>query len=176
MIKAAKRAVMAILGNADVTDDELMTAFTGAEALINSRPLTYQSADPEDDIPLTPNHLLHRQIGGRFAPEVAEEVAYSPKKRWRRVQELIRHFWYRWLREWIPSLSPRRKWFNEQKNIKIGDVVLLISTDSIRAHWPLGRVIEVYPGKDGQVRSAKLQIGENQYVRPLVKLCPLELD
>ena len=97
MIKAAKRAVMAILGNADVTDDELMTAFTGAEALINSRPLTYQSADPEDDIPLTPNHLLHGQIGGRFAPEVAEEVAYSPKKRWRRVQELIRHFWYRWL-------------------------------------------------------------------------------
>ena len=38
MIKAAKQAVIAILGNSDVTDDELMTAFTGAEALINSRP------------------------------------------------------------------------------------------------------------------------------------------
>ena len=46
MIKAAKRAVMAILGNADVTDDELMTAFTGTEALINSRTLTYQSDGP----------------------------------------------------------------------------------------------------------------------------------
>ena len=76
-----------------------MTAFTGAEALVNSRPLTYQSADPEDDIPLTPNHLLHGQIGGRFAPEVAEELAYNPKKCWRRVQELIRHFWHQWLRE-----------------------------------------------------------------------------
>ena len=43
MIKAAKRAVMAILGNADVTDDELITAFTGAEAFINSRPLTYHA-------------------------------------------------------------------------------------------------------------------------------------
>ena len=60
MIKAAKRAVMTILGNADVTDQELMTAFTGAEALINSRPLTYQSADPEDDIPLTPNQVCSR--------------------------------------------------------------------------------------------------------------------
>ena len=109
MIKAAKRAVMAILGNADVTDEELMTAFTGAEALINSRPLTYQSADPEDDVPLTPNHLIHGQIGGKFAPEVPDEVACNPKKRWRQVQELIRHFWHRWLREWIPSLSPRRK-------------------------------------------------------------------
>ena len=41
MIKAAKRAIITILGNADVTDEELMTAFTGAESLINSRPLTY---------------------------------------------------------------------------------------------------------------------------------------
>ena len=100
----------------------------------------------------------------------------SPKKRWRRVQELIRHFWHWWLQEWIPCLIPRRKWLNEQKNIKIGDIVLLISTDSTQAHWPLGRVIEVYPGKDGQVCSVKLKVGEKQYVRPLVKLCPLELD
>ena len=56
MIKAAKRAIFAILGSADVNDEELLTAFTGAEALINSRPLTYQSANPSDDVPLTPNH------------------------------------------------------------------------------------------------------------------------
>ena len=47
MIKGAKRAVYAILGNTDVTDEELMMAFSGAEALLNSRPLTYQSANPE---------------------------------------------------------------------------------------------------------------------------------
>ena len=45
MIKAAKRAVRTILGNADVTDEELMTALTGVDALLNSRPLTYQSAN-----------------------------------------------------------------------------------------------------------------------------------
>ena len=33
MIKAAKRAIAVILGNADITDEELMTAFTGAEAV-----------------------------------------------------------------------------------------------------------------------------------------------
>jgi hypothetical protein len=49
----------AILGNADITDEELLTTFTGTEALINSRPLTYQSANPNDDIPLTSNHFLH---------------------------------------------------------------------------------------------------------------------
>ena len=45
MIKAAKQAVRAMLGNADVTDEELMTALTGVDALLNSRPLTYQSAN-----------------------------------------------------------------------------------------------------------------------------------
>ena len=40
---------MAILGNADIIGEELMTVFTGAEALIDSRPLTCQSANPEGD-------------------------------------------------------------------------------------------------------------------------------
>ena len=54
MIKAAKRAIHATLGNADITDEELTTAFTGAEALLNST----ESANPEDDVPLTPNHFF----------------------------------------------------------------------------------------------------------------------
>ena len=120
MIKAAKPAVNAVLGNADVTDEELTTAFTGAEALLNSRPLTYQSANPEDDIPLTPNHFLIGKIGGQFAPESVDETNYSLKKRWRRVQELVRHFWHRWLREWIPSLSNRRKCLKEERDLGIG--------------------------------------------------------
>ena len=53
-----------------------MTVFTCAEALVNSRSLTYQSVSPQDDIPLTSNHLLHEQIGGTFAPETTTEVAY----------------------------------------------------------------------------------------------------
>ena len=56
------------------------TSFCGAEALINSRPLTYQSANVRDNVPLTPNHFLHGQMGGQFAPEVVDEVGYDPKR------------------------------------------------------------------------------------------------
>jgi len=73
MIKAAKKAIYGILGTADINDEELITAFTGAEALINSRPLTYQTTNPDDDGPLTPSHFLHGQIGGQFAPEKMTE-------------------------------------------------------------------------------------------------------
>ena len=123
MIKSAKRAIIAILSNADVKDEELMTAICGAEALINSRPLTYQSADIKDNVPLKSNHFLHGQMGGEFSPEVIDEVGYDPKRCWRRVQELVRHFWHRWHREWIPSLSPRQKWFKMKKDIQPGDIV-----------------------------------------------------
>jgi len=81
MIKAAKRAISAILQNADINDEELLTAFTGAELLINSRPLTYQTANPNDTAPLTPNHFFIGQIGGQFVPEVDVETSYNPQKR-----------------------------------------------------------------------------------------------
>ena len=109
MIKAAKRAIFAILGSSAVTDEELMTAFVGAEALINSRPLTTQSTDLRDEFPLTPNHFLFGQSGGLFAPESVDTTSFNHRKRWRRVQELVKHFWRRWIREWLPQLSSRRK-------------------------------------------------------------------
>ena len=174
MIKSAKRAIKAILSHADVTDEELLSAFVGAEGLINSRPLTYQSADPNDNVPLTPNHLLLGQLGGIFAPDSPVEICCNPRKRWRRVQELIRHFWSRWLKEWVPALNRYVKWTDEHKNLKPGDIVLVLSPDTPRANWPLGRIVRVHPGRDGHVRVATVQIGNAEIKRPIVRLCPLE--
>ena len=74
MIKAAKKAIHAVLGEANVTDEELMTAFIGAESLLNSRPITYQTANPCDQTLLTPNHFLYGQAGGTFAPDSVDET------------------------------------------------------------------------------------------------------
>ena len=176
MVQAAKRAMNAILGKAGINDEELLTAITGAEALLNSRPLTYQSASPADDAPLTPNHFLHGQIGGQFAPTSVDDTEFHPRKRWRRVQELLHHFWKRWIQEWIPGLNARKKWFKSQRDVQIGDVMIVISPDTPRGNWPLGRVLDVYPGKDGHVRVAKLQVGSGTLTRPVTKLFPLELE
>ena len=48
MIKSAKRAIYAVLKDADINDEELET-FIGVESLMNSRPLTTVSDDPNDD-------------------------------------------------------------------------------------------------------------------------------
>ena len=133
MIKAAKRAIRAVLSNADINDEELMTAFVGVEALLNLRPLTYQTANSKDTTPLTPNHFFHGQVGGLSAPESVDEIGFNPRNRWRWVQELISHFWRRWLKEWLPSLNTREKWTETQRDLKVGDVVLSISPDFSRA-------------------------------------------
>ena len=174
MIKAAKKAIYAILNSADITDEELLSAVVGAEGLINSRPLTYQSSSPTDLTPLTPNHFLHGQLGGRFAPDSVDTEPFNPRKRWRRVQELVRHFWHRWLHEWIPSLSVRKKWRREQVCQRVGDVVIVMSPDTPRGKWPLGRIVRVFPGKDSKVRVVDVQVGKTVLRRPIVKLCPLE--
>ena len=83
MVKAAKKAIKNILGNVDISDEELMTAFVGAEGLINSRPLTYQLSHPADDVPLTPNHFLYGQLGGTFALNSVDETQFNLKNRWR---------------------------------------------------------------------------------------------
>ncbi|XP_012565594.1 uncharacterized protein LOC105849708 [Hydra vulgaris] len=174
MIKAAKRAIYSQLGNADITDEELITAFPGAEGLINSRPLTYQSSDPKDCTPLTPNHFLFGQLGGKFAADAVDTTSFKPKRRWRRVQELIKLFWHRWMKEWLPMLGPQKKWNIVMGDLSIGDLVLVLSENTSRGNWPLGRVTEVFPGNDGLVRVANVQVGKVILERPITKLCPLE--
>lgn len=58
-IKTAQRAIYEVIGSADLTDEELMTAFAGADALINIRSVTDQSANPNDFVSLTPDHIVH---------------------------------------------------------------------------------------------------------------------
>ena len=74
LVKAAKKAIYAVVG--DVTDEELITVSTWVESLLNSRQLTYQSSDSRDDVPLTPSHFLHGQMGGQFAPESVDTTTF----------------------------------------------------------------------------------------------------
>jgi hypothetical protein len=175
LIKSAKKAIRAILGDADVNDEELHTAICRAERLMNSRPLTYVSSDHNDLSPLTPNHFLTGQLGGPFAPEALDETeAYNPKKRWHRVQQLLKMFWKRWRKEFLPRINVREKWFHPRRNLKNGDVVMMIEPNASRGEWPLGRVLEVYPGDDGLVRVVRVKSGNKEYVRPIHRICPLE--
>jgi len=83
-------------------------------------------------------------------------------------------YWKRFLHEFLSSLNYRSKWNKPTRNFKIGDIILLKTEYTPRAHWPLAKVIEVYPGKDGYIRSVKIKLADTTLVRPVNKLCLLE--
>ena len=73
-----------------------------------------------------------------MAPESVDYTQFNPKKRWRSVQELIRQTWHRWMREYLKTLGSRSKWYEQQENVKKGDVVLVIDPNVARRNWKLG--------------------------------------
>ena len=175
LVRSAKVAIKAVLGNQTVSDEVLSTVLTEVEFLLNGRPLTHVSMDPKDPEPITPNHFIH---GGRLLnipPGVFEKDEITGRKRWRASQAMVNEIWKRWLREYVPDLIERRKWLRPQRNIGVDDLVLIVDQNIPRGHWPLGKVIKVVPGTDDVVRSAIVKTKTGEFTRPVSKLCLLEV-
>ena len=175
IVKSAKRALKRTLEAAHLTDEELMTAFCRAEALLNSRPLTAVSSDPKDSPPLTPAAFLLGHTDVDVSPEDADGPE-NTRRRWRRLQQLNTEFWRRWIREYLPSLQGRQKWTEKTRNLRVGETVLIADPSVPRGSWPLARVTKTFPGQDGLVRVVEVNTLKGVYKRPVTKIVRLELD
>ena len=147
------------------------------EGILNSRPLTYCSSDPNDKHVLTPNHFLYGQMamGGQLTPMVIDNLAFNPRNRWRFAQDLISKCWKRLMKEYLSALNTQNKWVKEKRNIVPNAVVVLVDPGIPRGHWPLGRIQEGFPGPDGKVRVVRVRTGGKDYVRPITKLYLLDI-
>ena len=106
------------------------------------------------------------------APPKKAEVSLS--ERFRYQQRLQSHFWSRWLREHLPSLTVRQKWTKEEIPLKQSDVVLISEDNIPRGKWKLGKIVDNFPGKDGRIRTVRVQNKKRMINRPLQKLHLLE--
>ena len=70
-------------------------------------------------------------------------------------------------------LQSRTKWQRQKPNLQPEDIFILKYDKGISCHWPLARVIEGQPGKDGLVRVATVKTASGTYKRPVVKLALL---
>ncbi|UYV69015.1 KLHL10 [Cordylochernes scorpioides] len=80
----------------------------------------------------------------------------------------------RFHKEYLAMLVQKRN-ETEGRRFLPGEVVLIGRDDQKRIFWPLGRILELYPGKDGRERVARVRTATGEFVRPLKRLFPLEL-
>ena len=157
-----------------VSDEMLQTLMSEVQGTLNSQPLTPVSSDPKDLEPLTPNHLILLRANPNLPPGVFNKEDVYSRRRWRQVQHMSDIFWKRWLKEYLPTLQERAKWTKPRRCLVMGDLVLIADENVPRGKWPLGRVIVVFHGNDGYVRSARVQTSSTILTRPVTKLCFLE--
>ena len=178
LIRSVRNTMKAVLGHphALVTRETLRTVFAEAVGILNSRPLCPSSDDPTDCDPITPSHLhvLQQRQGMSLPPGDFQEEDIHSRKQWRRGQLLSNHFWNRWLHEYLPLLQERKKWILKLRNLAVNDLVLVVMEKLPRGHWLLGRVLKVFPGSDGLVRTAEIKTKNSTILRPISKLCLLE--
>ena len=191
MIGLTKKCLRKIIGRAKFSFDELLTAVTEIEFVLNSRPISYVSSSDLDE-PLTPFHLLvgrrlstlpdhicYRRAAEEFTTESSTVIL---NKRLRYLHSILDKFWSRWKTEYILNLQERytkQKQDSESRKIGVDDIVIVHGEDTPRSFWKIGRVKELIVGRDKEVRGAVIQVLSGDRLsllrRPIQLLIPLEV-
>ena len=194
LVQSTKRCLRKMVGQASLTYDELLTAVTEIESIINSRPLSYVSAGDTEE-PLTPSHLL---IGRRVlnlpdhlghlcdpGDEDFDIDSTQLTRRMKHLSNLLNHFWKRWRNEYLAELRESHRHLLKKSHgktrVSVGDVVIVHEEGLPRGFWKLGRIQALILGRDGKPRGAVVGIaGKNRCFtslnRPLQLLYPLEIN
>lgn len=176
-VKSFKHHFYRVIGEKLFTYEQLITYTTEIEAILNSRPLTPLSSDPNDFQALTPGHFL---IGDSLLSTPEQDLTTTRINRlsdWQHIQYMKQHFWQRWSKEYLNLLNTRPKWQqNQTSKIEVGKLVLLKEENSRPLRWPLGRIVETFPGKDGIVRVINAETNSGVYKRCIKSVAPLPID
>lgn len=174
-VKSVKYHIKRVVGNQLLTYEEMTTFLTQVEAVLNSRPLCPLTDDPDDLQALTPAHFL---IGSSLSivPEPSLEFEkFTHLSRWQLTRQMLESFWSHWSNEYLQRYLSIYKWNREFPSLQEGFFVLVIDERYPPSKWPLGRVINTYPGKDGKVRVVTVRTQISILKRPIAKLCPLPI-
>ena len=166
LFQSAKRTLLIILGSKRLSFDVFETIMFEVKAIPNSRPSTNIADQPEKEEPHTPNQFLIQSPCGSMPPGNFGNQQPASFRNWKHVQQLMNNVWRRLIKEYLPILLKRLKWTdNYQPPLKVDDVVWVLKKLRPRRICPLGRVVETSPGRDDEVRVAKVKTAYGSFVR-----------
>ena len=173
LVQDVKRLLRSVTNQQALDDEALQTVFCEAEAILNDRPITTSSGDPNDIEALTPNHLLQLKGKPILPPGLFKKDDLYARRRWRQVQYIADLFWKRWTTEYLPQLQERQKWNKVHRNFTVGDIVLVVEESAPRGAWPIGRITDTMADSKGCVRRVRVKTQTNELEKPITKICLL---
>nr|CAI5833897.1 unnamed protein product [Callosobruchus analis] len=175
-VKSVKTHLRRVVGDQTMTYEELYTLLSQIEALLNSRPLTPLSMDPNDLSALTPGHFLTMEpLNSPFPEPDVSHLHMARLNRWQLIQKMHNDFWKRWHAEYLHTLQQRCKWDKSIPETEEGTLVLITNELKPPLQWQLARIIRLHPGHDKVARVATVKTVNGTMQRPIAKLCPLPL-
>ena len=91
-----------------------------------------------------------------------------------RAQSYADAIWSRWLRKNVPLQNKRVTWHTQSDlALMTGNLIWVVEPDSPRGYYTLARIIRLYYGHDGCLRSALVKTATRELTRMTVKLAPV---
>ena len=109
-VKSIKRLLRRQMGRIVLNFEELATILAQIEQILNSRPLTPLSTDPNDVQFLTPGRFLVSSPLTALPSSNELDTEVPGLQRWRLIQLLLQRLWKRWTRENLLTNQIRTKW------------------------------------------------------------------
>lgn len=147
-VKSVKLHLTRVIGKASLTYEEMYTLLVQIEGILNSRPITPLSDDPNDLTYLTPSHFLTGEVTTSVAEPNLSQLKTNTLSRWQHIQYIREHFWRRWKREYLNQLQRRNRWqLNRNTGLVPGSLVIIREDNCAPSYWSMGRILETFPEK-----------------------------
>ncbi len=175
-MKSLKHHLRRVLGSYTLFFYDFQTLLVRIESVLNSRPICPLSSCPNDLSPLTPAHFVLGRAGTAIPEGTVLNLKENYLSQFQLVQKVYEQFWSRWQREYVSELQTRQKWTRNTGTLEVGQLVIIKDNNLPPMRWRMGRVLELFYGKDGVSRVAMVKTAEGVVSRALVKLCPLPVE
>lgn len=184
LVRSVKTCLKKVLGRASLNFEEMCTVLTEVEATLNSRPLTFVHNEVDEPQPLTPAHFLVGKRLTSLPPKSFPADTHHPTankkditRRWKYRQRLINNFWNTWRKDYMLELKSAHHCDSLKSTpLKVGDIVLIGQDNLPRQVWKLGKIEELFPGRDGLIRSCSVRTTTGTFLRrPIQLLYNLEI-
>lgn len=184
MIGLVKQTLRKCIPRKLLTLDEMETFVTEAEAVVNSRPLTYIA---EDSTVIRPIDLLCPRIKPGIPLVGTEEIDFDFQETsitylWNEAKQRVSTFWDVWKTDYLTILRERTKSGLKQpkslvhRSPKLGEIVLLDEPNVSPSHWRMAKITSLHPGNEGLIRTVEVTTANGRKSRrSIATVHPLEI-